>query len=596
MTNLLAWNKIVKRQLLWSNAISSDDLRMYESLKATGASIADALSRELANASTLYNKIQRDQAAWLQRRKDSYYSVLADVYSGKAPRNFRRELAASEKQFKVYLSFSKRHRFGADGQAEQLFDDSLVLRKADLTLTQLCIGLGCRNVDGYVWMEPSSIQPTDFQLCLAWANRTSNASDNIDFDKLKQLLGTYNAVRLVSARIAEKACIRYYNRLAPALPIDDEKDDYPDFVTDVSIQQIDRNASSNWKDFDLLVDKQPVDVKNARASFSNPSAYVEHCIPRFKLDRVSQQHVDVAGVFSNYLNATEITTAPSECLILGRTSLPYARSLYRWMTARFGAAINFRGLWKPGYFPNWIFEYPDTHYAKQNQVIANIDEMLTKLLAMDRDDLRIPPWLFSLSTQSDLLTKCLTEAERRTLSDLHALRAALGYTRPSLYLYVLGTALTGLLERRSFEEVFGTVLPAIFVPVGQDERISPLGLDDPQAILEHLMDNLAAVFNHVLLSSLHFVAFQMSHPMILRGQLEDGSWITVLAYCGGRARGLGLVKCGASPLVLGEHKVCQSCGHLICNKCGYCAEGCRELDTRRIDQLDKADDEGFDEY
>ncbi len=113
------------------------------------------------------------------------------------------------------------------------------------------------------------LSKNDISLCLHWANAS------IPFDSiqdglihLNQQITQYDTVRLLSARAAELATQEYFIGLGQS-------------VTDIAITQLSKGDTS-WKDFDLLVNNLPVDVKNARRSYSSPESYVEHCIPSFK--------------------------------------------------------------------------------------------------------------------------------------------------------------------------------------------------------------------------------------------------------------------------------------------------------------------------
>lgn len=70
--------------------------------------------------------------------------------------------------------------------------------------------------------------------------------------------------------------------------------------TDRCITQLDQEGG-DWLTHDLSVDRKiSVDVKNARRPVNSKQFYVEHTVPRFKLDR-SGSDVRIAGVLSPYL-------------------------------------------------------------------------------------------------------------------------------------------------------------------------------------------------------------------------------------------------------------------------------------------------------
>ena len=110
---------------------------------------------------------------------------------------------------------------------------------------------------------------------------------------------------------------------------------------------------------------------------------------------------------------------------------------------------------------------------------------------------------------------------------------------------------------------------------------SPLGLLDTQYYVVGLINMLMKVHEAIIRRQIDFVAFKLPHPSILRGQCESGSWLTLVAYCGGWRSVPVKVMCGASPLFLGKHALCPSCNHLICNFCGYCSQNCELVDDRQ---------------
>lgn len=560
------FGEIVQPNLRCANRIPKEYVQLYVHLKSAGSFIPATLSCELAAAKMhLEQARSAHEEAVGQRKSQSYYQMLHDVYSGRKPRNYVEEVHRASVYYETLKRFHDLYPW-KDG-TESLFENDLLIDRLADDLVQIRSDMGQQPIPVDYTIPPSAILPTDLELCLRWSGMRL-AGSRVDFDDLLSTLGSTETARLLSARIAEKVSSGYYAQLGFS-------------VEDISIQQLQVGAGDEWKDFDLQVGNIPVDVKNARASFSNPDSYVDHCIPRFKLTRGSSTEVRVTGVFSSYLPAIKLRHEHSHCKILGETSLIYARRLWKWTTDRFGGAIRLDGMWNNNHYPSWIFDYPDAHYANLRRCNQRINSLLSQVLALNRSDIEIPPWIFSLADKVAGSTASLPDTQKVILADLHSLRDALGYTRPSLYLYLLGSAMSGLIEQRPFNDVFAPLLPMIFVPVCHADRITPLGLDDPLSTLKNLVSNLACIYQKVLDSKLRFIAFKMTHPMILLGQLEDGYWITVLAYCGGYFTQPFRTKCGASPLVLGIHANCPTCGHLICEDCGYCADGCSAAESRR---------------
>ena len=102
----------------------------------------------------------------------------------------------------------------------------------------------------------------DIRLAIKWGNFNlpqipSRESLITDFGN------NYKLGLLLSARSAEKAAIEFYQA-------------YGFEVEDVSIQQVTNSECPDWKDYDLNVDGDPVDVKNSRRSQHSPNSYTEH--------------------------------------------------------------------------------------------------------------------------------------------------------------------------------------------------------------------------------------------------------------------------------------------------------------------------------
>lgn len=415
---------------------------------------------------------------------------------------------------------------------------------------------------------PTILSESDLKLCLVWSSfsswrntKLSKVSDLEDFMKPSE------ANRLASARQAEIAAKYYYEKLGCS-------------VADISIGQI-GDFEERWRDFDLLVNEHPVDVKNSRRSFTNHDAYVEHTIPRFKTERVSGQEVSIAGVLSEYVSNDMGMDERKPCLILGQANVSDFRKLYSWMRSRFGELLDLRGIWKPKFVAGWAFEYPIEHYPGRNSAISTISETLHQCISDGLKPADIPRWLLTLTDDSTLVQQLgLNETELRLWADLRSLERTVGLSRPSLYCYVIGYMLEGLTARKSPDKVLHLLSNAIFPDGLASGGARPVGLQDSLEYIGNLLRMLSIVFNEILRRKEVFTTFKITHPHILSGMRSDGNWLTLYAYCGGWRRDPVLVKCGASPLYLGRHKNCLACGHLICSECGFCSQACSDSEAR----------------
>lgn len=408
----------------------------------------------------------------------------------------------------------------------------------------------------------------DISLCLAWDGHRVSPKTRISATQLiQQNLTSYEACRLLSARAAELAAITYYAGLGFS-------------VEDVSIRQLGEN-DDRWKNFDLIAGEQTLDVKNARSSFTSPDAYVEHCVPRFKLNRETHNEVSIVGVLSPYIIDPEsIITGEEKCLILGQVNVTEIRKLYQWMRSRFGVMLNLDGVWNPGFLPGWIFEYPDEQYKSRAEIRNAAKHLLDAFQQADfRTDLELPMWLLGLEPGHPAIRVLkLPSHYQKVLSDLASLDEGIGIKRASLYVYSMGFLLEAMLNESDPGAAFDALSRIIFA---DNEQGSPLCLIDTQAYLKNLVRMLSEVHAEVKQQQLSFQAFQMPHPGILRGQLRDGLWMTLIAYCGGWLEEPFRVKCGASPLFFGHHENCLACGRLVCTECGFCSKNCDLYFQRR---------------
>lgn len=413
----------------------------------------------------------------------------------------------------------------------------------------------------------ASLKASDIDVCLAWANVNSVCESTDEGIRLLQNeVSNYNACRLLSARVAELSTASYYSELG-------------NNVSDISMTQLE-NADERWKDFDLLVGADPLDVKNSRKSFSSPEAYVEHCIPRFKQDRKSGAEVSIVGVLSDYSpDAEKIVSGAVDCVILGQINVREVRQLFVWMRRRFGNFLNLNGLWDTGFLPGWMFELPAAQYQQRHSVLERIDSLLEKIkVTSTLSDADIPGWLLTLSAVASH-KDAKNQSTRRggMLADIASLSLDVGMKRSSLFVYSMGVILEAMLNGDDCDAVAETLRELIFV---DRSFSSPLDLIDTQKYVVSLIDVLLSVADESMCQGIQFTAFQMSHPAILRGQRKNGSWMTLVAYCGGWIDQLR-VKCGSSPLFFGSHVACPACSKLICNACGHCESSCTLVSQRQ---------------
>ena len=424
---------------------------------------------------------------------------------------------------------------------------------------------------GYVGGE---VENADLLICMVWQGIDCTAlrgkSKQYLIAKFKSVSSKYDQARLLSARLAEKHARNFYVRLG--------------VVVDVSIQQLTGNSTA-WKTHDLEFNGRFLDVKNSRPSFSGQGNYVEHCVPRFKRERISQEDVSIVGVISEYKKSVdELLLLDFKCAVLGEVSLTEARELWRWLNRRFGQIVDFSGMWNSGFLPGWIFEYSDGHYRERNAAIDEIFLLMSRNIALGEEALELPLWMYVLSAKDFVLHQSVTKLQRSIFEDLLQLRNSVGLNRRSLYLYVLGVALEAVIQRLSVRNVLDE-----FIALTDVHRDDALGynflyLKEPQGL--NYISALIGVLNVFSDSYFYdnfdpYIKFKMTHPLILRAQRQSGAWETVVAYCGGWRKVVPEVPCGNIPLVVGRQKVCTSCGNLVCDSCGFCKQTCVRCEERQ---------------
>jgi hypothetical protein len=314
---------------------------------------------------------------------------------------------------------------------------------------------------------------------------------------------------------------------------------------------------------------------------------VEHCVPKFKTERKYGTDVSIAGVLLDYGNENEISSGQVSCRILGEVNVSGIRKLYSWMRTRFGVTLNLDGMWRQGYVPGWMFEYPDAQYAYRKRTIAGLVNLIAEFKEACKSlEEHIPGWVLTLCPNHDMMASLnISRTKRTILSDLHLLNDQIGFSRPSLFVYVMGVMLESMQEGRSADKISSMLKELIF---HDGNSIYPLFLLDTEEYVANLIDLLHRAHVEAVRKKVQFVSFEMPHPLILRGQRDDLSWITLIAYCGGWQEVPVRMRCGASPLFFGKHDICQSCGRLICNECGYCSNDCALVTKRQADMVAKA--------
>lgn len=416
----------------------------------------------------------------------------------------------------------------------------------------------------------------------------------------KEAKPEYTNARMLSARAAEKVAQKFYQSLGY-------------IVNDVSILQPVSDAvqsgdgSQDWKLFDLLITegKIGIDVKNARTPVNNRVRYVEHCVPKFKQNRQNKE-VIIAGVLSPYLKIESFAKVPSNTSsvkFLGETTFSRIQNLQnRFKRQYLELSLIVRKDNGEFVIPEWTFEYPEKFYESRNQE----RDRLKSILGQQQPEcnefqlLGLNPFPVYLANGIDLPTIWEHTLDEWQLKFYKRLRPAGEkiISMPILFLAVMTHFLEMLMRNENLDE-------HSYQPIGYDKmlffknsqcdpRKMPLGIYDPLEIIDSLIRTLNIIWHHrdgVNLSN--FESFKLNGLGLLAGKMpHQNSYQTILAYCGGFVNGKG--KCGNRPLIIGCHKTCDSCGNLICNKCGFCKGKCLECVPRMEDvSREKSESPGY---
>ena len=401
--------------------------------------------------------------------------------------------------------------------------------------------------------------------------------------------------KMLSARAAEKATKWFYECVGAT-------------VEDISIRQLERQAR-DWTTHDLLVDSNvPVDVKNARRPVSGANFYVEHTIPRFKLDR-RNVHVRIAGVLSPYLNfgniqkPREASFKIEDLIFLGETS----RSKIDRLVAEFGSAEFEVSRAFEKTVPNWLFAYPEAWYRAFSEDVRRFvgecawpegDEWEYVLSDSERMA-AIPALCVAGKPLPVSIASKLSGWQAEFYSKLQSLVG--GFPEVPIVFFAILTDFLGHLKNgeadyspEGYRSLLYSKYPRYSVSSPHAEPSYPLGAIDPLGLVLNLIKTLSNLWEGRNETNLgRFSSFRFIGLGILQGRERNRrDWTTIIAYCGGtayRTDDAGNVtltqdgkpvgekgKCGNVPLIIGDAATCPACGKLICEKCGFCSLLCQE--------------------
>lgn len=419
-------------------------------------------------------------------------------------------------------------------------------------------------VSHQITFDSPKLSMDDDELCHAWANLGFRESMSEEYGLIEHI-GSYQALRLYSARQAEHVAACYYRSVG--------KD-----VLDTSLYQITK-IGDEWKTHDLEVDGAPVDVKNSRRSFSSPGSYSEHCVANWKHVSRRGAGVSLAGVLSDYVKENNFVAGDfGSAVFLGEVSIGALKAASTWFENYTAGKLVFVDLDRPVYFPGWVFDYPDEHYAN-SLAEESVDDAIESALSKGLPATKVPRWLLAHGSDVFSENQGLTGYQKELLRSIWSIRKGIGFSRMSATMFVLSTFVRSLLESDlgSFDE---DQIRTLMFPVDAHRKTDgcrPLGRLDPEGFVSTMLSALGTANRLARQRLEQFRGFQLVRANILRGVDEAGSRTTILAYCGGFRAKPPRVRCGNWPLVIGESEVCPFCRYLVCQSCGWCSENCEQL-------------------
>lgn len=421
-----------------------------------------------------------------------------------------------------------------------------------------------------------SISLDDDDLCLAarWL-KPRLAEEKRTADEIRKLLNyKYRAEdwsRVLSARAAEKAVYQFLTHLGHK-------------TEDISIKQETNQDDKRWENYDLLTEKDAIDVKNSRAVEFDHKRYVEYRVPKFKKDQSRKGNLDVviAGVFSPNLLPKEIiypTQSGSSknpvIQVLGMTNFQYIEGLREdfHREGRFELTFRREDYGPESFIPTWMFDYPEAAYPSRTWAVERINRIQWPVDQLAQANyfsplpfillLEKPPYEGLANWQKSLVMTIGNVPLSRRLSLPRIFLAVLTHF---VNMAIANDWVAGGYEPEKVKEM-------LFVH--QKDRQHPLFVFDPLETVATLIDNLQVIWGNEHGFIRKFKSFQLVKLGIIKGRsVEDGKWKTILAYC-------GTPGCHYSPLIYGVHDPCES-GRLICPKCHSCGEkSCKYCQERK---------------
>ncbi len=400
-------------------------------------------------------------------------------------------------------------------------------------------------------------------------------------DKDKRLVRTWPPVddqeRLLHARSAEVAALRYYENVSPN-------------VLDTSVLQVEEPEDERWRTHDIQIDGQALDVKNARVF--KKGRYVSHFVKEHK--QTQGDAVTIVGVASR---VHESYGSFRKCTVLGQVDLPEIEKFkkdLRHLGTIVSAPLDVVSL-DINRIAGWLLEYCCEHYKSWERVRRSQTlvwrpyppphvnsfhgESIVKRTggyAWAQSEAEsahrhgnLAPWFGGWSAARSIPSAgwCGDGIQEEFRGELEEWVRQAGLTRRSVFWFVCLFVLANqrsLRNRAARKGIHDIIFPPR-LKLGMNPRNFPFGLHDPGRFVWNMLKSAYTLIGRWTEGLENVTRFELRAEGILHGYFGQKRR-TILAYCGG---------CGKSPLIAGAVNWCDcERGRLKCDVCGYCLEGC----------------------
>lgn len=457
---------------------------------------------------------------------------------------------------------------------------NVLKKKIDELTNPIVTGIQINNVFDFIplnnedlFLASQWLETNDSVRIFIEQNKTnSNLAEELTFQ-----FGQNKRLMLVlSARAAEKAVKEFFTRIGKN-------------VIDVSLGQIKDPENFEWKRYDLKVDEKAIDVKNARASKHNKSLYVDHFVLKQKYT-TGGIPVLIAGVLSQYLwpeslLSQNIISANKDRKVrfLGLVDLESLSEVAKHFDSTRLKIDLKRNYNETGDFlPPWAFDFLLELYRVRGKVIESL-RPLNKLLPVfgKVTEYEIFPFMLATMDSDSIEELNIAVWEHMFLLEFIKWPYKERLSLPYIYLSVLNHFINMVFEENPDDQYSPEKYKKLLY-LSEDKVDNPVFVYDPLHTIANLIETLQRIWEEKREIIKKFKKFKLSKLNIFRGYSEENNmWMTILAYCGDSY-------CRYTPLVMGKHINCSSCGKLICPACGLCDVNCKEFIS--FGQIPKIDD------